>query len=150
MSTKSSKSTTTRKPAARKTAARKTAASKASASKTVQAGKPARAQVAAAASKTATAPVRTAARTPARRAPTRNNPSKLFASNSKSSAGPLTSEAIATDLAAFKKAGGRIEVLGNTPLRTTSTAFRSAGNTARRRPPARTAAPATEAAKQRN
>lgn len=28
---------------------------------------------------------------------------------------PLTSERIAADLAAFRKAGGRIEVLGNTP-----------------------------------
>ena len=29
----------------------------------------------------------------------------------------LTSQRIAADVAAFKKAGGRIEVLGNTPLR---------------------------------
>ena len=29
----------------------------------------------------------------------------------------LTSQRIAADLAAFKKSGGRIEVLGNTPLR---------------------------------
>lgn len=34
-----------------------------------------------------------------------------------SSAAHLTSQRIAADLAAFKKAGGRIEVLGNTPLR---------------------------------
>lgn len=33
------------------------------------------------------------------------------------SAAQLTSQRIASDLAAFKKAGGRIEVLGNTPLR---------------------------------
>ena len=32
-------------------------------------------------------------------------------------AAQLTSQRIAADLAAFKKAGGRIEVLGNTPLR---------------------------------
>lgn len=31
--------------------------------------------------------------------------------------GPLTGERIAADLAAFGKAGGKIEVLGNTPLR---------------------------------
>ncbi|HEY4531396.1 MAG TPA: hypothetical protein VIG97_13910 [Luteimonas sp.] len=29
----------------------------------------------------------------------------------------LTSQRIAADVAAFKKSGGRIEVLGNTPLR---------------------------------
>ncbi len=32
-------------------------------------------------------------------------------------AGPLTGERIAEDLVAFGKAGGKIEVLGNTPLR---------------------------------
>src|SRR3546814_9852934 len=38
----------------------------------------------------------------------------------------LTSEAIAADLTAFRKQGGRIEVLGNTPLSATNvTAFRS-------------------------
>ncbi|WP_082443468.1 MULTISPECIES: hypothetical protein [Stenotrophomonas] len=31
--------------------------------------------------------------------------------------GPLTGERIAEDLVAFGKAGGKIEVLGNTPLR---------------------------------
>ena len=36
---------------------------------------------------------------------------------SSASAAHLTSQRIAADLAAFKKAGGRIEVLGNTPLR---------------------------------
>lgn len=38
----------------------------------------------------------------------------------KSQAGALTREALATDIAAFKKAGGRIEVLGHTPLRPTA------------------------------
>jgi len=57
---------------------------------------------------------------------TSSNPSKLFTGTSRNPAGPLTSEAIADDIAAFKKAGGRIEVLGNTPLRTTSNSFRSA------------------------
>lgn len=39
----------------------------------------------------------------------------------------LTSEIIAADIAEFKKHGGRIEVLGNTPSRShlASTAFRS-------------------------
>ena len=34
------------------------------------------------------------------------------------SAGVITSERISQDLAAFRKAGGRIEVLGNTPVLT--------------------------------
>lgn len=38
-------------------------------------------------------------------------------SSASSSAAHLTSQRIAADLAAFKKSGGRIEVLGNTPLR---------------------------------
>lgn len=39
----------------------------------------------------------------------------------------LTSEGIAADIATFKKRGGRIEVLGNTPLRSrlAPTTFRS-------------------------
>ena len=42
----------------------------------------------------------------------------------------MTSETIADDIAAFKKRGGRIEVLGNTPFhaRTQATAFRSRDN----------------------
>lgn len=75
---------------------------------------------------------------------TRNNPSKLFASGAKTQAGPLTSEVVASDVAAFKKAGGRIEVLGNTAFRTTS-AFRSRGNTARTAPAQET--PAAKTAK---
>lgn len=111
------------KSATTKSTARKTArtASKSQPKTVAKAAKPA---------------VRAAATTAATRTSSRrsNNPSKLFASSAKNQAGPLTSEAIASDLAAFKKAGGRIEVLGNTPFRTTSTAFRSAGNTARTAP----------------
>src|SRR3546814_10733582 len=61
----------------------------------------------------------------------------------------LTSEAIAADLTAFRKQGGRIEVLGNTPLSATNvTAFRSKSDAQRRqprqrppRPPSRPARP---------
>lgn len=38
-------------------------------------------------------------------------------SSASSNAMQMTSQRIAADLAAFKKSGGRIEVLGNTPLR---------------------------------
>lgn len=46
----------------------------------------------------------------------------------------VTSETIAMDLAAFRKQGGHIEVLGNTPLRprVSVTAFSSKGNTQRK------------------
>lgn len=37
----------------------------------------------------------------------------------------LDHETIADDLAAFRKGGGRIEVLGNTPLRSHTSPFRS-------------------------
>ncbi|HET6435925.1 MAG TPA: hypothetical protein VFG18_09525 [Xanthomonadaceae bacterium] len=57
-------------------------------------------------------------------------PTKPVASNS------LSHESIADDIAAFRKRGGRIEVLGNTPLRTSApTAFRS--STSERKPPAK-------------
>ena len=39
----------------------------------------------------------------------------------------LARERIAEDMAAFEQAGGRIEVLGNTPLRITTKPSRSAG-----------------------
>jgi len=39
--------------------------------------------------------------------------------------GPLTGERIAADLVAFGKAGGKIEVLGNTPLRGKTQAVKS-------------------------
>ena len=49
----------------------------------------------------------------------------------------LTSETILRDIAEFKKRGGRIDVLGNTPLRTknTSTAFHSRSSAAGKKPP---------------
>ena len=57
--------------------------------------------------------------------------SRLFGSGKgKSLSRSMTSETIADDIAAFKKYGGRIEVLGNTPLRTRTqtTAPRSKDN----------------------
>ena len=57
--------------------------------------------------------------------------SRLFGSGKgKSPSRSMTSETIADDIAAFKKHGGRIEVLGNTPLRTRTqaTAYRSKDN----------------------
>ena len=44
-------------------------------------------------------------------------PLRRSGSSAATSAAHLTSQRIAADVAAFKKAGGRIEVLGNTPLR---------------------------------
>lgn len=54
--------------------------------------------------------------------------------SAKSASEGITSESIAADLAAFRKQGGRVEVLGNTPIRprVNATAFRSRGNTARK------------------
>ncbi len=48
----------------------------------------------------------------------------------------ITSETIASDLADFRKEGGRIEVLGNTAMRkrVTTSAFSSRGNTQRKAP----------------
>ncbi len=47
-----------------------------------------------------------------------NNPSPLFGPSKNKNVGRgITSNTIAADIAAFKKNGGRIEVLGNTPLR---------------------------------
>ncbi|WP_243708166.1 hypothetical protein [Luteimonas arsenica] len=61
--------------------------------------------------------------------------------SSGNSAAHLTSQRIATDLAAFKKSGGRIEVLGNTPLRP------YAARSTTRKASVTEAAPATKAAK---
>lgn len=58
----------------------------------------------------------------------RSTTSRLFGSGQgKSLSRSMTSETIADDIAAFKKRGGRIEVLGNTPFRarTQTTALRS-------------------------
>lgn len=56
----------------------------------------------------------------------------------------LTSEVIAADIAAFKREGGHIEVLGNTPYRAhvASTTFRSDAN-AKREPTTASAAKST-------
>lgn len=45
------------------------------------------------------------------------NSKRTIPFSSSSQQGNLTSEGIANDMAAFDKAGGKIEVLGNTPLR---------------------------------
>ena len=58
---------------------------------------------------------KTASATPARSRA--SAPLRRSSSGAASSAAHLTSQRIAADLAAFKKSGGRIEVLGNTPLR---------------------------------
>lgn len=57
------------------------------------------------------------------------------------SATHLTSQAIASDIAEFKKRGGRIEVLGNTPLRpyASKSASRKATATKAAKTPSRTA-----------
>ena len=60
----------------------------------------------------------------------------------------VTSDSIAADIQAFRKQGGRIEVLGNTPLnRVNVTAFRSKGNTQQQKPAAKE--PAGKVAAQR-
>jgi hypothetical protein len=55
-------------------------------------------------------------------------PSRVFAASSRGAQNAsISSDAIAADIAAFKNHGGRIEVLGTTPLRTQAQgpAFRS-------------------------
>ncbi len=64
--------------------------------------------------KTASTAAAPAAARPRASAPLRRSGSGSAAATS---AAHLTSQRIAADVAAFKKAGGRIEVLGNTPLR---------------------------------
>lgn len=68
---------------------------------------------------------------------TRSTPSSQPKRTSQGKAtGPgITSQSIASDLAAFRKQGGRIETLGTTPLRPNATAFSSKGNTQRKTPP---------------
>ena len=71
---------------------------------------------------------------------TRSTPSPQIRRSSQGK-GPglnITSQSIASDLAAFRKQGGRIEVLGNTPLRANVTAFSSRGNALRKTAPAQT------------
>jgi hypothetical protein len=60
-------------------------------------------------------------------------------SRSKTPALHITSESIASDLVAFRKQGGRIEVLGHTPLRANPTAFSSKGNTQHKKAQRKTA-----------
>lgn len=69
-------------------------------------------------------------RQPTQAASKRSNPSHLFGtSQGKNSRRGMTSADIAGDIAAFKKNGGRIEVLDNTPLRSHQpTTFRSKAN----------------------
>ena len=74
-----------------------------------------------------------------------NNPSHLFASQKvRNRTQTMTSSTIAEHLAAFKKNGGRIEVLGITPFRarSQSNAFRSKA-TAQRKAPTPVAGEAT-------
>ena len=54
-------------------------------------------------------------------APTRKAGSRMPSSGGKGQPG-ITRETVADDIAAFKKAGGRIEVLGHTPLRSMAAA----------------------------
>ena len=83
-------------------------------------------------SSTSTKPASTTTRTPSR---TASAPLRRRSTGSaKNASNGITSESIAADLAAFRKQGGRVEVLGNTPIRprVNATAFRSRGNTARK------------------
>lgn len=57
--------------------------------------------------------------------PRKHSNPPLVASKGKEDRSGLSSEAIAADIAAFRKDGGRIEVLGNTPFRSNVTPFRS-------------------------
>ena len=76
-------------------------------------------------------------------------PLRRTGTTSKSAAAHLTSQRIATDLASFKKSGGRIEVLGNTPLRpyTSRTTSRKTAAKTETETAAPAAAPAAKAKK---
>ena len=63
-------------------------------------------------------------------------PQTRRSSPGKGSGPDITSQSIASDLVAFRKQGGRIELLGNTPLRANATAFSSKGNTQHKTTPA--------------
>ena len=67
-------------------------------------------------------------------------PSKPVAANS------MSHQSIADDIAAFRKRGGRIEVLGTTPLRTAAPAAYRSSTKAQRKGPA-TETPAKAKAK---
>ena len=68
--------------------------------------------------------------------PRTTSPAPLRRSNtSKGASFHITSESIAADLAAFRKQGGRIEVLGNTPLRSANNASPFRSSPELRKPP---------------
>ena len=97
-------------------------------------------------------PSQPAPKTPPRNRNSNSNPSHLFASRGKTAGRELDSETIAADIAAFKKAGGRIEVLGTTPLRARAAGSPFSRGTARRatataaKPPRKTASKAASKA----
>ncbi|MBD7986817.1 hypothetical protein H9645_02090 [Luteimonas sp. Sa2BVA3] len=68
-------------------------------------------------SRSSTKKTASTAAAPAAARPRASAPLRRSGSAAATSAAHLTSQRIAADVAAFKKAGGRIEVLGNTPLR---------------------------------
>lgn len=68
-------------------------------------------------SRSSTKKTASTAAAPAAARPRASAPLRRSGSAATTSAAHLTSQRIAADVAAFKKAGGRIEVLGNTPLR---------------------------------
>lgn len=70
-------------------------------------------------------PRSTSSKTKPATAPRKQVNAPVVASKSKDDKTGLSSETIAADIAAFRKDGGRIEVLGNTPFRTNVTPFRS-------------------------
>ncbi|GGK03989.1 hypothetical protein [Luteimonas terricola] len=92
---------------------------------------------------------KTTAPAPAATPRARNSPPLRRASGSSASASAahLTSQRIATDLASFKKSGGRIEVLGNTPLRPYTSRTTSRKTAAATDKTAATVAPAAKAKK---
>ena len=78
---------------------------------------------------------KTASTAAAKPAKTTNRPAARPAASGKAShsSDSLSHDTIASDIAAFRKRGGRIEVLGNTPLRTTAPAAFRSKNTAQRK-----------------
>ncbi|MGY0504515.1 hypothetical protein [Luteimonas sp. e5] len=64
-------------------------------------------------------------------APLRQSSPMITPRRGRTPAASLDSETIAADIAAFKKRGGRIDVLGNTPLRPNISPYRSRASEAR-------------------
>lgn len=77
----------------------------------------------------------------------RPNTTHLFDQRKEDKRKTLTHEQIASDLAAFKRAGGKIEVLGNTAMLRTIPISASQGAVAPTPPKAAARAPARRAAK---